>query len=615
MTRLRSWAVFAPFAVLAGSTPSTSTTVEPRPGGVEVRHAVAHDRSPSLQPLQPLRVRHSATRPPGDGIAQPSAARTAAVASRPPAIEQTTQGTRPPATLVANFDGIGVGFVGPQGSATTRNPSDNSLAVGPNHIVQIVNSRMAIFTKRGKQYDTTGRVLYGPVETRNVFKSFGGPCEQRNNGDAVARYDQLADRWLIVMPIFSRIPEQEDARGLPRDGEPARRSLPGVPGQPSGSVKLFEPPAPPPPPPARTDSQTAPRDTTRRRPQQPTTGVYAMCYAVSVGADPFGPYYRYEFIRPLFPDYPRPAVWPDGYYVPTSTSDDLIQKHACVVERAKMLVGGDATEQCVIIDDVNFLNNADVDGKAIPPKGAPNIMFAGGGTQLKHVMDDSVIHAWSFHVDWADPSKTRVTKLEPIAVAPYHYLCDGQLTNCVPQPETDRRLDAQGDKLMARLTYRRVAGHESLIAVHSVNTSAGGGGVRWYEFRLDPQRKPVLYQQGTYAPDSGFRWMGSAAMDSHGNIGIGYSYGDAHHFTGQRFAGRLASDPPGRLSLRETTLVEGEAAQTNTLRWEDYTQTGVDPSDDCTIWYVGDYLKRGATSYSTRIGAFRMPGCGPASAR
>jgi hypothetical protein len=56
--------------------------------------------------------------------------------------------------------------------------------------------------------------------------------------------------------------------------------------------------------------------------------------------------------------------------------------------------------------------------------------------------------------------------------------------------------------------------------------------------------------------------------------------------------------------------VEGEGAQTNTLRWEDYTQTAVDPADDCTIWYVGDYLKKDAPNYSTRIGAFRMPGCG-----
>ena len=64
-----------------------------------------------------------------------------------------------------------------------------------------------------------------------------------------------------------------------------------------------------------------------------------MCYAISTGSDPFGPYYRYEFIRPLFPDYPRPAVWPDAYYVPTSTGDEVIQKHTCAADRARMLEG------------------------------------------------------------------------------------------------------------------------------------------------------------------------------------------------------------------------------------------------------------------------------------
>jgi len=42
------------------------------------------------------------------------------------------------------------------------------------------------------------------------------------------------------------------------------------------------------------------------------------------------------------------------------------------------------------------------------------------------------------------------------------------------------------------------------------------------------------------------------------------------------------------------------------MRWEDYTQTAIDPTDDLTIWYVGDYIKKDAPSYSTRIGAFRL---------
>jgi hypothetical protein len=138
-----------------------------------------------------------------------------------------------------------------------------------------------------------------------------------NNADSVVRYDQLADRWLIVVPVFSRPPDN---------------------------------------------------------PQ----GPYAMCYAVSATPDPLGPYYRYEFQRPLFPDYPRPAIWPDGYYNPTSTSDLLpeviTQKHDCIADRNKMLKGLPATEQCVVIDGGVFMLNADVDGKRLPPPGAPNQM-------------------------------------------------------------------------------------------------------------------------------------------------------------------------------------------------------------------------------------------------
>ena len=47
----------------------------------------------------------------------------------------------------------------------------------------------------------------------------------------------------------------------------------------------------------------------------------------------------------------------------------------------------------------------------------------------------------------------------------------------------------------------------------------------------------------------------------------------------------------------------------SSARWEDYTTTALDPDDDCTVWYVGDYFKKDATSYSTKIGAFKMPGC------
>ena len=470
------------------------------------------------------------------------------------AVEQTSQGTRPAIPPVASFDGLGEGFTGTTGVAGAgRGGIDISLAVGPDHIVEILNGNMAVYSKKGKRYETTGKLLYGAVPNNTVFTHFGARCGVANNADSVVRYDQLANRWLIVVPVFARPPDN---------------------------------------------------------PQ----GPYAMCYAVSATADPLGPYYRYEFQRPLFPDYPRPAIWPDGYYNPTSTSDNMLpeivtQKHDCIADRQSMLKGLPATEQCVVIDGGVFFLNADIFGKRLPPPGAPNILMSTGGTQLLKTYEDDGIYFYKVHVDWKDPSRTTVSAPQKLTVAPYHYLCDGQLSNCVSQPNTDRRLDSQGDKLMQGLVYRNLGDHEALLAEHSVATSKNGGGVRWYEFRLNRERDPVLHQQATYAPDGLYRWLASMGMDRKGNIAMGYSFGGAPNYPGQRFAARAANDPKGKLTYQESVLAEGQASQTNSLRWEDYTNIAVDPSDDCTFWFVGNYLKSGATSSSTRIGSFAVPGC------
>jgi hypothetical protein len=476
--------------------------------------------------------------------------------------------------VVRQFDGLGESFTGPHGAVVLRNPSDNSLAVGRRYVVQTVNSQWAVFRKNGTP-------VYGPLPSNAVFAGFGGPCETMLSGDAVVRYDQLADRWLLVLPIFRRVPPGHTASG-PR------------------TARLVIPPA---------TTERTPRPLPSRAAPDSVHGDFAMCYAVSATSDPLGAWHRYEFARPLFPDYPRPAVWPDGYYVPTSTGDEVVEKHVCVAERARMLRGAPARELCRIVPEVNFLNTADLDGRRLPPAGTPNLIVAAGGTQLRGIVESDELQLWRFAVDWRDTARTRLTGPERLLVAPYRYLCGGQLSNCVPQPGTDRRLDSQGDKIMPRFVYRQFAGHAAMVAVHSINTSNGAGGVRWYELRATRAGAVSVKQQGTFAPDSLYRWLPSAAIDRVGNIGIGYSAGDAHTFPGQRFAGRAPQHAPGTLGFREAVLVSGAASQTTTLRWEDYTQTAMDPADDCTIWYVGDYLRVGATNYSTRIGAIRLPGC------
>ncbi len=360
-------------------------------------------------------------------------------------VNQTTVGPKAAAPLLDNFDGMSVG-----------NPSDLSLAVGPNHIVQVVNFSMAIYSKKGAMYGATGTLLGGRVSSNTVFRGAGGRCEAgagdsvADRGDMVVRYDQLAGRWVFLQPVL-RAP-------------------------------------------------------------------YALCYAISDGADPQGTYHHFEFARSLFPDYPRLGVWPDGYYVTSSTGDDVVQKTICAA--ARMLAGQTATEQCVTKNDVNFLNPADVDGPTPPPANAPNIVMAAGGTQLKNVDSDDGIYAFKYHVDWTTPANSTLSGPTKITVGRYNYLCNGQLTSCVTQPSTQQRLDAQGDKLMQRLAYRNFGEHASLVITHSVNGPSGGGALRWYEFRLSAAGDPILVQQSSYAPDTMYRWMGSAAMDKQGGIAI-----------------------------------------------------------------------------------------------
>src|SRR5207244_4113310 len=92
------------------------------------------------------------------------------------AIEQTDQGSRAAIAPSAGFDGLGEGFTGRvfpgaanTGAAGGRGGIDISLAVGPDHIFEILNGNMAVFTKKGRKYPVSGKLLYGPVPNNTVF--------------------------------------------------------------------------------------------------------------------------------------------------------------------------------------------------------------------------------------------------------------------------------------------------------------------------------------------------------------------------------------------------------------------------------------------------------------
>src|SRR5205823_8868120 len=105
-------------------------------------------------------------------------------------------------------------------------------------------------------------------------------------------------------------------------------------------------------------------------------------------------------------------------------------------------------------------------------------------------------------------------------------------------------------------------------------------GIRWYELRTGGGNSLSIYQQGTHAPDSNYRWMGSIAQDAVGNMGLGFSDSSSALHPEIHYTGRLAGDRLGTMSQGEGTIINGAGSQTASLsRWGDYSAIAVDPSD------------------------------------
>src|SRR5213596_733198 len=331
---------------------------------------------------------------------------------------------------------------------------------------------------------------------------------------------------------------------------------------------------------------------------------YLECIAISTSGDPAGTYYRYSFPRSYFPDYPKLGLWPDAYYMSTNdfSGNSFAGATTWAFDRAKMLAGAAATAQLFHLSLLyGGLLPATLDGGTLPPDGSPNYFLA--------LNDSSSLALWKFHVDFANSANSTLTGPITIPVAGYTELCNGG--TCVPQAGTTQQLDSLADRVMYRLAYRNFGDHEALVVNHSV-TAGSSTGVRWYELRPSGGNLTV-FQQGTYAPDASYRWMGSIAMDEAGGIGLGFSVSSSSLKPQIHYAGRLASDPAGQMSQGEGTIINGAGVQTGRglSRWGDYSSMSIDPVDGCTFWYASEYIPaNGSFNWSTRIGTFKLPGCG-----
>jgi hypothetical protein len=433
-------------------------------------------------------------------------------------------------------------------------PPDPNGDVGPNHVVVMSNLKFAVYTK-------AGALLYGPAANNTLWTGFGGPCQSENAGDPIVLYDQFTDRWML---------SQFTAAG-------------------------------------------------------PT---FYNCVALTTSSDPTGPWYRWAFTTGTnFPDYPKYGFWGDALYISTrefAGGSSYTGVGAYAVNKAQIVAGNPSptvisffVTRSPAYNVGDGLLPADVDGFVDPPAGDPEIFVGSMDNGASYGAPQDALTVWRFHADFATPANSTFTLAATVPIASYDTIFPcGSGRQCIPQPGTANKIDilSYRQRPLHRAAYRNFGDHESIVTNQSVEGVANMAGIRWWELR-DPNGTPTLFQEGTYVPgasDSIHRWMGSIAMDSAGNMALGYSASAAAGtFPSVWYTGRLAGDPAGTLPQGEGSLVNGTGSQTGSNRWGDYTSTTVDPIDDCTFWMVNQYVPTtSSVGWRLRVGAFKFDQCG-----
>jgi hypothetical protein len=431
------------------------------------------------------------------------------------------------ATLGVDFDGV---------PAQNYAPSDSNMAVGPNHIVETVNVRFAVYNK-------SGTILAGPTNLTTLFAPLAGNCAA-GASDPIMLYDRQADRWLI--------------------------SYVGI-----GSS-------------------------------------FSECVGVSKTNDPTGAYVLYAYSFGLnLNDYDKLSVWPtasNSAYLATynifANGQNFTGADLCGFDRTKMLAGNSSAAQlCKQTPNTEFgYLPSDMDGPTAPVDGTPGLFLTWQNS------NPGQLYLRKLTLNFAGGTAT-LSSPTTISVANDTLACGGTGGTCVPQSGTTQKLDTLGDRLMYRFAIRHFADHDRAVVNHAV-ANGSQVAVRWYEL-YDPAGSVTLNQQGTFAPDSTYRWMASIAEDQNADIGLGYSASSSSINPAIRFTGRVPSDSLGTMETEASLLVgTGSQSGNNLSRWGDYTAMQVDPSDDCTFWYVDQYEKTtGSFNWSTNIGSFAFTSC------
>jgi hypothetical protein len=405
-------------------------------------------------------------------------------------------------------------------------------------------------------YDKAGNLVLGPVPGNALFGPLGAPCATTNNGDPQVLYDQKNGRWVASQFAINQ-------------------------------------------------------------------GV--QCVAVSATSDPTGGYFIYAFTVGGNNDYPKQGLWlNDTRDVLTFTFRTFggpggsISLDFMAADYVPMLSGGATAAVIARTGPSPFLEGtlpADVDGTNYP---------ASDGALFGRINDAGTAYD-IFRLDPNFPAGVPTfSMVDSAAIGPIDRVlpfenCLGN--ECIPQPAPGELLSALTFFTMWRMPFRDYGTHDQILVAATVDVGGGVGAAYWADLRNASTGSTnfSLADEGVYSPVNFGprleRFMGSIAADKNGNIGYGYSASSTVSMPSVRYSGRTPTDPAGTLRDEAVAQAGGGVQTASASRWGDYSNMSIDPTDDCTFWYTGEYYANtNSFDFKTRVTSFRFDDCGTGGA-
>lgn len=442
----------------------------------------------------------------------------------------------------------GIGF-------TKVDPADPSIAVGPRHIIQMINGNngSALF----KIIDKKGETLLGPAYIDQL------PGTSHNgSGDGITWYDQFSQRYIMT--------EFGDSSATGTDINTLVIAV-SASDDPLGSWYIYE------------------FNTNGYFPDYPKYGNY--------------PDVWFAATRDFKFEYEGTGLWAFDKKAMLTGSLEVGLLNVRLTDRD---------------NKYNSLTPVTIGGNIFNGESDKGYFLYYSDNELTaKANDQDSLGLISFKANFLNPAASQVILEKGFEVSPFSsQVCETR--NCAPSPFVGEYetiyygYDVVSSKIMHKPTLRDFGSYQSIVLNHTVDLNGNElSGIRWYEIRKENDW--TIKQQGTFGPQPEdacsplqykHRFLGSILQNKYGQIALAYNFSSKADYASLAFTGRNSSDPLNVFTKDETIIRAGTGFGTRGGRWGDYNDIASDPENDSLFWFTG--MTGEGDIWSTSIASFTI---------